>query len=170
MLRDTLPSLRSTTTYCGGDKVSGGETPAGEIAHVASRRGLVLIAEDEAPIAEALALIVEEAGYMPLTAAHGYQALELARVCRPALVITDLMMPQMDGVELIAALHADAAQDGRYPAPPMILMTAGVLRRGNEVGADAVLRKPFDLIELEALLLRFLGPPGGHPQHPPDPA
>lgn len=123
-----------------------------------SQSTLVLIAEDEEPIAEAIALIVEDAGYTSLVAAHGKQALELARQRRPALVITDLMMPLLDGAELIAALRADAALDGHRP-PPIILMTAAGLKRAYEADADAVLRKPFELDELEDLLFRYLGRP-----------
>ncbi|MGZ3582212.1 MAG: response regulator [Ktedonobacterales bacterium] len=119
---------------------------------------LVLIAEDEEPIAEAIALIVEDAGYTPLVAAHGKQALELARLRHPALVITDLMMPQMDGTQLIANLRADAEANGHAP-PPIILMTAAGMKRAQEADANALLRKPFELDELEELLFRFLGPP-----------
>ncbi len=119
---------------------------------------LVLIAEDEEPIAEAIALLVEDLGYTPLVASNGRQALELARARRPALVITDLMMPYLDGDELIAALHADAARDG-YAAPPTILLSAAGLRRMKTSGADVLLPKPFELSELETLLRRFLGPP-----------
>lgn len=121
---------------------------------------LVLIAEDEEPIAEAIALIVEDAGYTPLVAAHGKQALELARQMQPALVITDLMMPLLGGAELIAALRADAQTNGHAP-PPTILMTAAGMKRAYDAGADAVLRKPFELEELEELLFHYLGPPPG---------
>lgn len=122
---------------------------------------LVLVVEDEEPIAEALALLVLDAGYTPLIASHGRQALELARKRLPALVITDLMMPYLDGAGLITALRADAANAERQ-APPIILMTAAGLQRVREVGADAVLSKPFDLDEVEALLARFLGPALDH--------
>lgn len=127
-----------------------------------SQPSLVLIAEDEEPIAEAIALIVEDAGYTPLLAAHGKQALELARLRRPVLVISDLMMPQMDGAELIAALRADAALNGDTP-PPVILMTAAGIKRAQAADADALLRKPFNLEDLEELLFRFLGPPSENP-------
>lgn len=119
---------------------------------------LVLIAEDEEPIAEALALIVADAGYTPLVAVHGKQALELARERRPALIITDLMMPFLSGAQLIEAVRADAALDNHRP-PPMILMTAAGMRRALEANADALLKKPFDVREVEELLRRFLGPP-----------
>ncbi len=118
---------------------------------------LVLIVEDEAPIAEALADIVRDAGYTALVAGHGREGLALARLHHPALVITDLMMPYLDGVGLIAALRRLADEDGQ-PRVPVILMTAAGRGRARDVPADAVLNKPFDLTELEQLLHRFLAP------------
>ena len=117
---------------------------------------LVLIVEDEGPIAEAIALIVRDAGFEPMVAADGLQALEMAGAHPPALVITDLMMPRLDGAELIAALRSRAALDGGS-APPTVLVTAAGLRRAEAAGADAVLRKPFDMAALDRLLRRFLG-------------
>lgn len=119
---------------------------------------LVLIAEDEEPLAELVRFVVGEAGYAPLVALNGREALELARGRRPALLIADLMMPYLDGSELIAALRADAAAGGAS-VPPIVLMTAANMARAREAGADVVLRKPFHLADLEALLRRFLDPP-----------
>ncbi len=119
------------------------------------RTVLVLIAEDEEPIAEVVSMVVEDLGYTPVVAVHGRQALELARTEWPALLITDLMMPHMSGAELIAALRADAETQGRRTIP-VILMTAASLAAARAAGADVVLRKPFDLSELEELLERFL--------------
>ena len=128
---------------------------------------LVLIADDEAPIAETLALMVEEAGYTALLASHGREALELARLHSPSLLITDLMMPYLDGAALIAALRREAAAKGRS-VPPIILMTAASGRRAEEAGADATLNKPFDLDEVEELLRQFLGePPNSGPLRAP---
>lgn len=124
---------------------------------------LVLIAEDEEPIAEAIAMLVEDCGYTPITASNGRQALELARRRQPALIITDLMMPYLDGDELIAALKGDAARDGYMP-PPTILLSAAGLRRMKVSGADVLLPKPFELDELEKLLRRFLGLPPNQAQ------
>lgn len=116
---------------------------------------VVLIADDEEPIAEAVAWVVEDCGYTPLIARNGQEALALARTRRPALVITDWMMPMLDGVGLIRALKQQAALDGRHPIPT-ILMTAA--RRGppQVAEADAFLSKPFDVDDLIALLRRFL--------------
>jgi two-component system, chemotaxis family, chemotaxis protein CheY len=115
----------------------------------------VLVVEDEEPISEALAYIIEEAGFVPLVASHGKQALELVRLHHPALIITDLMMPLMDGAEMIATLRAD--KDGLNPVPPIVLMTAGGMKRALEVGADEVLHKPFDVADVEDILDRYLG-------------
>ena len=119
---------------------------------------LVLIAEDEEPIADALASIIADAGYTPAVARHGREALAVARAQRPALVITDLMMPYMGGADLIAALYTDAANDGHAP-PPIVLMTAASGRMTNVIVADALLHKPFDIEEVEDLLHRFLDSP-----------
>ena len=131
----------------------------------APQPGVVLIAEDEAPIAEMVALVVEGAGYRPLVVGHGDQAREMVRRQRPVLVITDLMMPHMDGAELISAVRADAVANGHAP-PPIILMTAAGWRRAQTAGADIILRKPFEVSELEALLHRVLGPSPKRPGMP----
>jgi CheY-like chemotaxis protein len=125
------------------------------IGGVESPAAVVLIAEDEEPIAAAIAAVVEEAGYEPVLATDGQEALAHSRRRPPALVLTDMMMPRMDGIQLIAALRADAAAGG-HAVPPIILMTAGGPQRAREAGVDAVLWKPFDIEHLEKLLDRFL--------------
>lgn len=116
---------------------------------------LVLIADDEGPIAAVVAALVKDLGYRSAVARNGKQALEMARAAWPSLLITDLMMPGLTGAELIAALHAEAEAAHRTP-PPAILMTAAGIHRARGAGADAVLPKPFDMAELEELLERFL--------------
>lgn len=116
---------------------------------------VVLIAEDEEPIADALAYLVQSVGHRAVVAVHGAAALELARAHRPDLIITDLMMPQMSGEELICALR----QTWLDTTPPIVLMTAAGRRYAEAAGADAVLLKPFEIEEVEALLRRFLPTP-----------
>jgi len=121
-------------------------------------RFLVLIVEDEGAIARVLAAFVEDLGYVAIVAPHGAAALETARVRWPALVLTDNMMPLMNGSRLITELRAEAASSGRV-MPPTILMTAANPRLGDGVVPDVLLPKPFDLVQVEALLERFLGRP-----------
>ena len=118
----------------------------------------MLVVDDEAPIALALAEVIEEAGYQVILAYHGQEALELVHHYQPALIITDLMMPQVNGRELIAALRAEEIIPQRTP-PAIILMTAAGQAHTRDVGADAVLLKPFELEEVETLLHRFLSHP-----------
>lgn len=119
---------------------------------------VVVIAEDEEPIAEAVAWVVEDCGYTSLIAPNGQEALELIHARRPALLITDWMMPVLDGVSLIRALKQQAAQDGQHPIPT-ILMTAARRVPPQAAEADAFLPKPFAIDDLAALLRRFLETP-----------
>jgi CheY-like chemotaxis protein len=119
---------------------------------------VILVVEDERPIADVLAGLLADLGYTPMVANHGRHALELARERPPSLVLTDLMMPYLGGAGLAAELRADAAANGRQ-APPIILITAAGAAAAATVGADAVLRKPFELDDVEAWVKRLLGPP-----------
>lgn len=115
----------------------------------------ILIVDDDEGITLALTLIVEEAGYTPVCASHGKRALEILRQQSLDLVITDLMMPHLDGAQLIAQVRADADAAGR-PPPPLVLMTAAGAAIAKQAGADAFLSKPFDVEQVEQLLSRFL--------------
>lgn len=117
---------------------------------------IVLVAEDEEIIAETLALIVEDAGYIAVVARDGREALALARQYRPRLIITDLMMPHLSGADLIAAVRGDAVTRGVAP-PPVVVVTAMSRARAAEAGAEVVITKPFDVAKLEAAMRRLLG-------------
>src|SRR5690348_14516617 len=117
---------------------------------------LVLIIEDEQPIAEVLRYIVEDRGYQTITGRDGLEGLELARKHNPDLIITDLMMPRLDGLTFIRALREDATRGGRR-APPVILTSAieNISAMDSNV-PDVFVPKPFDLDYLEHLLDQYL--------------
>lgn len=117
---------------------------------------LILIADDEEPIADLLAAFVTDLGYTPLMAQNGQQALKQARERWPALLITDLMMPILNGADLIAALRAEATAQGRA-SPPIVLLTAGSMRAVSHLRVEAMLAKPFDLDQLERVIHQLLG-------------
>ena len=112
-------------------------------AHPAARGELILIVEDEAPVRAIAARVLADVGYRVLEAESGAMAIELLRrsADRPALVLTDVVMPGMSGSELAAAV-------GRLAPGTPVLFTSGytdgeILRRGLlEPGAD-FLPKPF---------------------------
>ena len=120
---------------------------------------LVLIAEDEEPVAEFLAYVVADAGHKPVVAFHGRQALVLAREQWPDLLITDLMMPYLNGADLVTALRAEAAAADRT-LPPVILITAAGPAQARAAGADVVLYKPVEVADIDAALRRLLASPG----------
>jgi CheY-like chemotaxis protein len=114
---------------------------------------LVLIIEDEDAIADALALVIEEAGYAVASASSGPKALEAVQAGgRPQLIVSDFIMPQMDGAALIRAIRDVLGTD----TPPIVLMSAAGPRYIRSAEADAYLPKPFTLEAVESLLLRFL--------------
>ncbi len=116
---------------------------------------LILIADDEEPIVELLATFVADLVYTHLVAQNGQQALDLAHERWPALIITDLMMPVLNGADLILALRAETSAQGRL-SPPIILLTAGSRRAAGNLPVEAVLLKPFDLQQLERIIRRLL--------------
>ena len=107
----------------------------------------VLVVDDEPRIAAIAADYLRHAGYAVLTAADGVQALQLARARRPDLVVLDLGLPGLGGLEVARALRAETAV-------PIVMLTARVEESdrllGLELGADDYITKPFSPRELVA--------------------
>jgi two-component system, sensor histidine kinase and response regulator len=104
----------------------------------------LLVVEDSRTQAEYLTHLLLQEGYMVVQAGHGREALDAIRNDPPALVLTDIIMPEMDGYELCRAIRADPA----IAQVPVILVTqlydpADVLK-GLEAGADNFIVKPYD--------------------------
>ncbi|MDP3873900.1 MAG: response regulator [Methyloversatilis sp.] len=108
------------------------------------RRVQILIAEDSATQAQLLQMLLEENGYAVVTAPHGRAALAALATCEPALVISDVMMPELDGYGLCSAIKADP----QFKHIPVMLVTTlsdpDDVIRGLECGADNFIRKPYD--------------------------
>lgn len=118
----------------------------------------ILIVDDEGPVRGFLAMLLKDAGHRPLQAIHGAQALELVTEDRPDLVISDIMMPILNGTELCRRLKADETTK----VIPVILMSSANVRAADRAGADAFIAKPFNIDEMEALVERLLPPPTTH--------
>ena len=112
----------------------------------------ILIADDEQPVREFIALVLADSGHQTVLASNGRHAFELLQKERPDLVISDVMMPLMSGVELCQRLKgaADTA------AIPVILMTSAGEGVAAGAGYDGFLAKPFDLDVMDALVERCL--------------
>jgi len=109
----------------------------------------ILVADDDSWILRMVTTVLEKRGYVVDTAADGEDALELAVERRPDLVITDVMMPRMDGWALVKALRARP----EFGFIPVIFLTAlssdDDRIRGFRLGADDYLPKPFRFEELD---------------------
>jgi DNA-binding response OmpR family regulator len=107
----------------------------------------ILVVEDDATLVSALRYNFERHGYACLAAGDGARALELARRERPALILLDVMLPGIDGMEVCRRIRTDSTV-------PIIMLTARVEEVdrvvGLEVGADDYVTKPFSMRELLA--------------------
>ena len=112
----------------------------------------ILVVDDEQPLRDLLADVLELDGHRVLVAANGREALAIARRDRPDLVVSDVMMPLLNGVRLCQQLKADPST----ASVPVILMSSVGPRIVNGSGADAFVKKPFDLDEVEAVVRTLL--------------
>ena len=114
------------------------------------RPQLILVADGDADIAAAIEVNLVLEGYEVHVVHDGIAALEAARTARPALVILDVVMPEMDGVAVCEAMRSDS----RTQQIPVVLLTAKTMKEdrllGLRVGADDYITKPFEAPELVA--------------------
>ena len=119
---------------------------------------VVLVVEDDPVILRLLEVNFELEGFEVLSAHDGAEGIEMARDQRPDLVISDIMMPNLSGIELVEQLKGDA----ETASIPIILLSAKAqsadVKAGMEAGADDYITKPFEPLELvdrvQALLAR----------------
>ncbi len=107
----------------------------------------LLIVEDERPLAETLRFNLELEGHQVRTAEDGIEGLSMARAIRPDLVLLDLMLPRMDGLDVLRGIR-------EHSQAPVLLLTARTAEadrvKGLDLGADDYITKPFSLAELKA--------------------
>jgi CheY-like chemotaxis protein len=120
-------------------------------------RPVVLVADDDEDILALVGLRLERAGYEVLAARDGVEALEAVDARTPDIAVVDVMMPRMDGHELVRRLRARA----ETRSIPILVLTAVVHDRVADAsaaaGADAHMRKPFSPGELVARLDELVG-------------
>lgn len=116
----------------------------------------ILVADDDLGIRLSISDYLEMSGYSVITAADGQQALDMVEAYHPHLMVTDIVMPRMNGYELVRRVR-------QHPALcllPVIFLTARNKTeeriQGYQSGADLYLPKPFDLKELGAALRNLL--------------
>jgi len=108
----------------------------------------ILVVDDEDDILHFLEMVLREKGYQVTTASGGHEALTRAQIDKPDLVLLDIMMPQMDGCEVLKLLRVDE-ETRRIPVAMLSARTEAKDRvQGLQEGAIDYICKPFSLTEL----------------------
>lgn len=135
-------------------------------------RARILVVDDEPDLLELVRFNLDQAGFEVETARAGKEGLEAAARFRPDLVVLDLMLPDLSGLEVCRRLHSTAAGEGAHGAPAILMLTA----KGEEVdrvvgfelGADDYVTKPFSprelVLRVQAILRRARREPGAEAQ------
>ncbi|MEU1080295.1 SpoIIE family protein phosphatase [Streptomyces sp. NPDC005908] len=143
-----LPESAAGTTADDGAETAG-TAPLGSDAGT-TRSARVLVADDNADMREYLTRILTAGGYEVTAVTDGVEALDAARRRTPDLVVSDVMMPRLDGLELVSRLRGDP----RTASVPVLLLSARAGQEasieGLQAGADDYLVKPFAAAELLA--------------------
>ncbi|MGO2684293.1 MtrAB system response regulator MtrA [Microbacterium sp.] len=115
----------------------------------------ILVVDDDTALAEMIGIVLRTEGFEPVFCADGAQAVEQWRTQKPDLILLDLMLPGMDGIEICTRIRAESGI-------PIIMLTARTdtadVVRGLEVGADDYMVKPFNPKELVARIRTRLRP------------
>ena len=118
----------------------------------------ILVVDDEALLVKGIRFNLQNDGYEVMTGCDGVEAVELAMSQRPDLIVLDVMMPRMDGLQACSKIR-------EFSDVPIILLTAKAddmdKLLGFDQGADDYLTKPFNILELKARIRAMLRRTGG---------
>jgi CheY-like chemotaxis protein len=128
---------------------------------------LILVVDDEPEVGEAIRRVLERAGFTVAVANSVSEGLEMTRAQQPDIVVTDMIMPRTNGIELIKTLRSQfprvqviaisgGGSFGLQSYKPDAIKTHAYLAAAREAGAQEVLTKPFDMNDLLAAVRRCL--------------
>jgi len=127
----------------------------------------ILVVDDEAEVAEAIRRVLERSGFEVTVASGVAEGLQAAHQQQPDIVVTDMIMPKANGIELIKSLRelhprvrviaiSGGGSFGLHAYKPDAIKTHAYLAAAREAGAQEILTKPFDLNDLLAAVRRQL--------------
>lgn len=125
------------------------------------RTGVILIAERDDNVRQLQRYFLEQAGFTVSFCEDGVAALDAARSTNPALVVTEILIPKLDGLTLCRQLRADT---GTSHIPVMVFSILAAAARAADAGASAYLRKPFVEATFLATIRGALVPPSPVPR------
>ena len=118
--------------------------------------GKVLLVDDEAGLREAVQAYLEDSGFTVEAASNASEGWDKLQVSTPDVLISDIMMPQVDGYQFLQQVR----EDPRYKSLPVVFLTARGMTsdriQGYSAGVDAYLSKPFDPEELVAIVTNLI--------------
>jgi CheY-like chemotaxis protein len=124
------------------------------------RGDTVLLVDDDPSLRDSLSRLLARDGYQVATAADGREGLEAARSLRPGIIVLDVILPRMDGWEVLAALKEDPILAS---IPVVMLTNLEEMEKGISMGAVDYLVKPLDRARLDSVLARHLRPSAADP-------
>jgi len=128
----------------------------------------ILVVDDDAWILRMVTTVLEKRGYQVTTAQDGEEGLAQAQAASPDLIITDVMMPKLDGWQLVKQLRAMPD----YADTPIVMVTSMGERidrvRGFDAGVDEYITKPHDRSMLLRIVRKLLGHAAAAPDGPED--
>jgi two-component system, chemotaxis family, chemotaxis protein CheY len=130
---------------------------ASKVPPLKSTSASILVIDDDAAVLHSLSAILEDAGFLVHTASDGVKGLAAFRAHRPTLVLTDIIMPEKEGIAVTMEIRREC------PSARIIAMSGGgrigkgdFLEIASELGADATLAKPFDGDQLLKAVLQAM--------------
>ena len=149
--------MQSTETVVPQGPAEARTEPAHPITEEAEEP-LILVVDDDATVRDLVVRHLERAGFAVVTARGGQEGLRLARELRPAAVTLDIMMPDLDGWTVLAAIKGDPALAG---IPVVLMSIVDHKSRGYALGATDYLIKPVDRAKLVETLTGICGASAG---------
>lgn len=119
----------------------------------------VLVVEDEAPMRKMLVGVLQQAGYVVIEATNGREGLQIALAQHPAIIVTDNIMPIMEGVEMVAQIRTDKTWGSRVPVIVMTNVNSmEALNKSLQAGGiDYLMKADVQLEQIVALVKQRIG-------------
>ena len=117
---------------------------------------LILAVDDHAESVALLSFDLQRQGYRVVTASNGVEAIQVATLMRPNLILMDISMPELDGLAATMKIREDESLRAVPVVATTAFSTAGFRRAAYDVGFDGYVTKPIDFQQLHELIIRLL--------------
>ena len=116
----------------------------------------ILVVDDEALLVKGIRFNLQNEGYEVITGSNGLEAVQAVQEQSPDLVILDIRMPNMNGMELLKLMHENPATAGTHVIVASAHLSPELKKEVEEMGVDIVLEKPVHLVKLVASIQKLV--------------